>query len=81
MIDEQHQNQLRMDACFTPALESATRTWYAARHRFQYEPMRQTQDAYDAATNALGLAFSEWVAEQPEVFEQLRLWLNAHSKG
>jgi hypothetical protein len=40
--------------------------------------MRQTQDAYDAATNALGLAFSEWVAAQPEVFEQLRLWLNVH---
>jgi hypothetical protein len=52
--------------------------WYAARHRFQIKPVRHNQDAYNAATDDLGLAFSKWKVEQPELFEQFMFWFKAH---
>jgi hypothetical protein len=79
MSDDQNQNNdLRMDWCFIPCLESAARAWYEARHRFQIEPSRQHQDDYCKATDELGQSLSACQVEQPELFEQLKLWFAAH---
>ena len=79
MSDDQHQNkELRMDSCFTPSLESAARTWYAARHRYEIEPGKPNRDAYCKATDELWQSISAWQFEQPELFEQLKLWFAAH---
>jgi hypothetical protein len=79
MTDDQQQTALTPDANLSPHLQRTMETWYAARHRFQIEPVRQNCDAYDAATNALGQAFLRWKVEQPELFEQFRLWLHLES--
>ena len=80
MSDEPHQsNESTLE--FAPDLATAMSARYAARHRFQIEPMRLHQDDYNAATDELGHAFSQWQAEQPELFEQLRFWLNAYPEG
>jgi hypothetical protein len=72
------QDQVMLDAYFVPSLDAAAQTWLEARHLVQNEPARHNQDAYNKATFELGLKFSEWNAELPEFFEQLRLWLDAH---
>lgn len=72
------QDALKLDPCFVPSLDAVAQTWFEARHRFQIEPMRQTQDAYNKATFELGLAFSRWNAEEPEFFEQVRMWIDSH---
>lgn len=82
MSDEQHQNnELTLDARLAPSFENAVTTWHVARHRFQNEPMRQHQNAYDKATDELGQAFSEWKAEQPELFEQFKMFFQSHPES
>ena len=81
MSNEQIQNdELMLDAYLVPSLDSAAQTWYEARQRFQNEAGREQRDAYMKATDELGHAFSEWSAQLPEFFEQLRLWLDSHPK-
>lgn len=75
MTDDQQQTELTPEMTLSLRLQRAVETWYAARHRYKIEPMRQNCAAYDAATNVLGLAFSRWKVEQPELVEQFRLWL------
>lgn len=72
------QDALMQDPCFVPSLDAVAGTWLEARHNFQIERCKQTQDAYNKATFELGLAFSRWNAEEPEFFEQLRFWFNSH---
>lgn len=72
------QDALRIDPCFVPSLDAVARAWFEARHRFQIEPCRQSQNDYEMATNELGQAFSRWSAEEPEFFEQLRFWIDSH---
>lgn len=72
------QTELTQEFNLAPGLAGAISKWYKARYAFQHERCRQHQDAYDAATNELGQAFSVWSAQLPEFFPQLRLWLNSH---
>lgn len=72
------QDELVLNAIFLPSLDAAAQTWYEARHRFQMEPVGQNRDAYNKATFELGLRFTEWSAQLPEFFEQLRLWFDSH---
>lgn len=72
------QDELMLDPYFVPSLDAVAQTWFEARHQFQIKPMRQTQDAYNKATFELGLAFSRWNAEEPEFFEQVRMWIDSH---
>jgi hypothetical protein len=74
------QDALRLDPSFVPSLDGVAQAWFEARHRFQIEPMRQTQDAYNKATFELGLAFSRWCDEEPEFFEQVRMWIDSHPR-
>jgi hypothetical protein len=76
--NDEEQPELTQEVHLVPGLATAISAWYAARHRFQIEPKQQHQDVYDAATNELGLAFSERSAERPELFEQLRFWFAAY---
>ena len=79
MSDDQNQNNdLRTDSCFTPSLESATTAWYEARRLYESQPDRGHQNAYCKATNELGQSISAWQFAQPELFEQLKLWFAAH---
>ena len=71
-----HQNnELTQEVALLPVLATAISAWYAARYRFLLKPLRHNQDAYDAATNGLGLAFSRCKVEQPDLVEQLRFGL------
>jgi hypothetical protein len=73
------QTELKSNVCLVPSHETAILAWCAARHAYQSEPRKNHLDAYNAATFELGQAFTRWQAEQPESFEQFRLWLIAHS--
>jgi hypothetical protein len=60
-----------------PGIEAAIETWYEIRNSFQAEPCQQNLTAYDKATNELGQFFVRWQDAQPELFEQIRLFLIA----
>ena len=79
-VEQPLNNEMMLEDCFVPGLETAIKAWYAARHRFQIEPVRQSQDAYNKSTFELGQAFSEWSTQQPELFEQVRFWFYSHEK-
>lgn len=72
------QDALRLDPCFVPSLDAVARAWFEARHRFQIERCRQNQNHYERATNELWQTFSRWSAEEPEFFEQVRMWIDSH---
>lgn len=81
MSNEQHQNEeLTLEVALVPGLATAISEWYAARHRFQIERVRQHRDDYNKTTDELGQAFSQWQAEQPDLFEQFRFWFRAHQE-
>ena len=75
----QHKTEVKSNVCFAPSHETAILAWCVAWHAYHSEPSKNNLDAYNAATNELGQAFSQWHTEQPELFEQFRLWLIAHS--
>lgn len=76
--EELRQDELMLDAYLIPSLDAAAQTWYEARQQFQMEPCRQNQNAYEKATNELGLAFSAWSTQLPELAEQFRFWFQTH---
>lgn len=75
------QDALRLDPCFVPSLDAVAQAWFEARHRFQIERSRQNQTNYERATSELGQVFSRWSAEEPEFFEQVRMWIDSHPEG
>lgn len=75
---QQHPGELSLDGCHIPSFDAVIKTWYRARHRYQIAPSERTQSDYEVATNELGLAFSEWSTQLPELVEQFRFWLQAH---
>jgi hypothetical protein len=52
-------------------LDAAFQSWCKARNRFKVQSSKAHLDAYDAATNELGLSISRWQAEQPELVDQV----------
>jgi hypothetical protein len=74
----QHKTEVKSNVCFAPSHETAILAWCVAWHAYHSEPSKNNLDAYNAATNEVGQAFSQWQAEQPELFEKFRLWLIAH---
>jgi hypothetical protein len=66
-----------MDVCRLPELEEAIVAWYSARHAYERVDSTSHLTVYCKCTDELGQIFSQWQTEEPELFEQLRLFLSA----
>lgn len=71
-------SELTLDGRHVPSFDVVIKTWYRARHRYQIAPSEQTQNDYEVAVNELGLAFSTWNTQLPELSEQFRFWFQSH---
>lgn len=70
--------ELSLDGRHIPSFDAVIHTWYRARHRYQIALCEQTQNDYEVATNQLGLSFSTWRTQLPELVEQFRFWFQSH---
>lgn len=77
-INTEQNGELSLDGFHILSFDAVIKTWYRARHRYQIAPSERTQSDYEVATNELGLAFSEWSTQLPELVEQFAFWFRSH---
>ena len=78
--NEYQNNEMTMDVCLSPSLESAIRNWQVARLALQYNPGKDNLDNYMLRCDELGQSIGSWAASETELAFEFGNWFRSHEE-
>jgi hypothetical protein len=74
----QKQSESVATLCLSPNLGGEIINWQKARIAFQHQRTKGNQDYYCRCSDELGQALCRWRVEQPELYEQFKMFFQSH---